>query len=96
MAARTLHRLGVSLGDAGALLTAGPDNPAGYWENGAVKELDDLVLSVLGGSWDHPPVLDPGWELDPRLDPLRGRASEILTRSFGRVPATTIVGTDPA
>ncbi len=92
MAARTLHLLGVSLGDPDTLLTAGPDNPAGYWENGAVKELDDLVLSLLGGSWDHPPVLDPGWELDPRLDPLRERATEVLTRSFGRVPPATVVG----
>ena len=43
----------------------GPDNPAGYWENRDIKELNDEVFTHLGGSWDQPPVLDPGWEQRP-------------------------------
>ena len=62
----------------------GPDNPAGYWENRAVKELDDELLAHLGGAWDQPPLLEPGWALDPGLDPFRERALEILGRDLAR------------
>jgi hypothetical protein len=73
----------VSLGDPDRLLPPGTDNPAGYWENRYVQELDDEVLAHLGGSWDQPPVLDPAWEHDPSLDPFRSRAKEILDQAFG-------------
>src|SRR5262249_17514524 len=71
--ARALQLLGVSLGRAEGLMVPGPDNPAGYWENRDVKELNDELLARLGGSWDQPPVLDPGWESDHGLDLLRMR-----------------------
>jgi hypothetical protein len=82
-AARALQLLGVSLGDPDQLMAAGPDNPAGYWENRPIKELDDELLADLGGSWDQPPVLRPGWEHDGALDGTRSRASEVLDRAFG-------------
>ena len=58
--AHALQLLGVSLGSVDRLMAPGPDNPAGYWENRDIKELNDEVLSRLGGSWDQPPVLGPG------------------------------------
>jgi hypothetical protein len=82
-AARALQLLGVSLGDPDQLMAAGPDNPAGYWENRPIKELDDELLADLGGSWDQPPVLRPGWEHDAALDAARQRASAVLDRAFG-------------
>jgi hypothetical protein len=82
-AANALRLLGVSLGDPDQLLPAGPDNPAGYWENRSIKEIDDEVLAELGGSWDQPPVLVDGWERDERLEPLRCRASDLLQSAFG-------------
>jgi hypothetical protein len=83
LAARALDLLGLSLGDPDRLQPPGRDNPAGYWENRFVTELDDEVLAQLGGSWDQPPVLSPGWELDPALDPFRDRARTVLAEAFG-------------
>jgi hypothetical protein len=95
-ATRALDLLGVSLGDPDRLLPPGPDNPAGYWENRYVQELDDEVLAHLGGSWDQPPVLDPAWEHDPSLDPFRSRAKEILDQAFGAIkPGDMICWKDP-
>jgi hypothetical protein len=41
--------LGVSLGDR--LVGTGPDNPAGFWENGDVLDIDAGVLAALGIDW---------------------------------------------
>src|SRR5262245_12502550 len=81
--ARALQLLGASLGGPEGLMAPGPDNPAGYWENRDIKELNDEVLARLGGAWDLPPVLEPGWEHDESLDPLRTRASTVLDDVFG-------------
>ena len=81
--AGALRFLGVSLGDPTQLLKPGPDNPLGYFEVAALMQLDDEVLAHCGGAWDQPPVFDPGWELDPALDPFRARAAEILDTTFG-------------
>lgn len=81
-AARAVELLGVSLGRPEGLLAPGSDNPAGYWENRAIQELDDELLAHLGGSWDHPPVLDPGWAARDDLDPFVTRAAAILDRDF--------------
>ena len=57
------------------MLRPGPDNPKGYFEVQAIVQLDDELLAHLGGAWDQPPVLDPGWEHDagPRAVPGAGR-----------------------
>jgi hypothetical protein len=46
-------------------------------------QLDDEVLAQLGGAWDQPPVLDPGWEHAAELEPFRARAAVILDDTFG-------------
>ena len=63
--AGALRFLGVSLGDPARLLKPGPDNPLGYFEIASLMQLDDEVLAHLGGAWDQPPVLDPGWSATP-------------------------------
>jgi hypothetical protein len=89
--ARALMLAGVGFGDEAVLMGPGPDNAAGYWEHRLVKELDDLVLAALGGSWDRPPVLAPGWELDPRLDELRRRARHLLASTFLPLPDDVVL-----
>jgi hypothetical protein len=95
--AGALSFLGVSLGEPGRLLKPGADNPKGYFEIGAVVQLDDELLAHLGGAWDQPPVLDPGWEHGPGLLPFRERAGAILDDSFGpeAARAPTIAWKDP-
>ncbi len=83
-AARALSLLGVSLGDEQAMMPPGPDNPAGYWEIQRIKEFNDELLSHLGGAWDFPPLLEPGWERDTTLEPFRDRASAIVGETFTR------------
>jgi hypothetical protein len=85
LATRALEVLGMSLGAPERLLPPGPDNPAGYFENKAIQELDDELLAQLGGSWDQPPTLVDGWADDPGLDPFRSRAAAVLHRDFGPV-----------
>lgn len=80
--ARAVNLLGISFGASEGLMFAGSDNPAGYWENRAIKELDDELLAHLGGAWDQPPVLEPGWEDRADLDAFRERATAILDRDF--------------
>ena len=65
------------------MLRPGPDNPKGYFEVQSIMQLDDELLAHLGGAWDQPPVLDPGWEHTPGLEPFRARAAEILDDTFG-------------
>jgi hypothetical protein len=81
--AGALRFLGVSLGDPARMLRPGADNPKGYFEVQAIVELDDELLAHLGGAWDQPPVLDPGWEHGPGLVPFRSRAAAILDDTFG-------------
>jgi hypothetical protein len=92
IAARILELLGVSLGDPDLLLVPGRDNPTGYWENRAIKELDDELLAHLGGSWDQPPVLEDGWELDAGLAPFRARAVATLAESFPSSAVSGVIG----
>ncbi|MCC5951671.1 MAG: hypothetical protein JJU45_06195 [Acidimicrobiia bacterium] len=87
-----LEQCGLDLGDPEALLPPGQDNPRGYWEHRAIKELDDELLGRLGGTWDQPPVLDDGWATAPGLDDLRQRASETLGSVFGSTGRRRIVG----
>jgi hypothetical protein len=87
VAARALDALGVSFGDPALLMEPGPDNEAGYWENRPIKELDDDLLAHLGGSWDSPPVLAPGWEHDSALAEFRVRATETIEATFGPAPS---------
>ena len=84
--AQALTRLGVSLGDEAAMMPPGPDNPAGYWEIERIKVFDDELLAHLGGAWDFPPLLAPGWEHDRGLDPFRDRLRTILAETFPADP----------
>lgn len=77
--ARTANVLGVALGPEEDLIPAAPNNPAGYWENEAVTRINDGVLEHLGGSWELPPMLPPGWESSAGLIDLRKRADGVLS-----------------
>jgi hypothetical protein len=63
------------------LLGASPDNAMGHFEHKGFLEIDDALLQHFGGSWDDPPLLDPGWENDPNLRELFLKA-EYLINSF--------------
>jgi len=73
-----MHRSGTSA-TAGALGALGFNVPAGevrmdspssnpeHWESHPLMLHNDDVLNLLGGSWDAPPDLAPGWEHGPAM-----------------------------
>ena len=65
---------------------ADADNPRGYWEPQWIIGLNDEILAKLGTVWQQPFPAAPGWERQPELDELRGRARELLREKFGSAP----------
>jgi hypothetical protein len=83
LAAGVLGAMGIDLGPSETMLpTDGVENSRGYFEQRAIRELNDDVLGALGGSWDVPPPLPEGWEDDPALDRLHARAKDLYESTF--------------
>ena len=76
---RVLNLLGASLGDENRLMPAAADNPRGFWESLDVNRTNERLLGVFRGSWDHPPVLEPGWEHDESMAPWREEIGQTLS-----------------
>jgi len=62
------------------------DNPQGFSEHQPITDLNDEILSMLGGNWHRPPSPPPGWARDPRFDDLKRRAGRLLEEDFGNAP----------
>lgn len=71
---RVVDLLGARVG--APQMTAKPDNPSGFWEVQSLVDLDDELLEHLGGSWDAPPLPEPGFDGAADLAPLLARATE--------------------
>ena len=48
--ASMIHKMGVSMG--ASLLVSDEFNPNGYWEDNEIKEVNQVFLETVGGSWD--------------------------------------------
>ena len=64
------------------MMAAKSDNPLGFWEHEELGWLNDEILTVLGGTWDEPPALAPGWQDDEALEPLYRQARDLVERDF--------------
>jgi hypothetical protein len=82
LVSRVFNVLGLYLGPEDHLMRPSADNPSGHWESRPVKEINDEILSILGGSWQEPPPLPPGWERRPELAAPRRRAREVIESDF--------------
>jgi hypothetical protein len=97
MIARLLHQCGLYLGPDDQLLGAHDGNPEGHFEHTEFLNIDDALLQHLGGSWEFPPELKPGWEKDPSLEDLLTKARALLETFSGKSswgwkePRTTIL-----
>ena len=79
MVTRLLNLNGLYLGPDDALMPPhAEDNPRGYWEHLEISALNDALLEELGGSWNQPPAMQPGWHQEPALDALRQRARTLI------------------
>ena len=94
LATRIMQIAGLSLGGDEGIAPPGRDNPAGYWENRYVTELNDEILAALGGSWDQPPVLDRRLAARPRTRslPRPGCRSSSIATTHRRWPRVTWSG----
>ena len=69
-----------------------PESNPEHWESSSLTVYDDDVLADLGGSWDAPPDLVPGWETSPAIRRVP-HPSAVAARAFP-VPGP-IVWKDP-
>ena len=60
------------------MMPAAADNPDGFWEHVRFVDLNDEILSAVGGAWDLPPWEDETFQND-RLDPIRAKAQLLIT-----------------
>ena len=74
---RLLNLAGLDLGDDGSLELKGPDNPTGYWELRALREINDELLARWNATWSDPP--NPDWIHASEIADLRARARETLS-----------------
>jgi GT2 family glycosyltransferase len=80
---RLVNVLGAYLGPEEHLMRPNQFNPKGYWENQQIVDLNDAILSRLGGTWRDPPPFPKGWEGSSRLGDLRQQARALLQQDFG-------------
>ena len=78
---RILNLLGCALPKT--LSSAGPDNPIGFWESMAIKELNERVLASAGSAWDDWEPFDARWYESPVAAEFRDRARTTLADEFG-------------
>lgn len=90
---RVLNLLGAHLGPEHDLMPPKPDNPTGFWETLSVTQIHDDLFAELGGRWDRPPVLEPGWERASNLDPYVARIRATVESHF--LSANMAVWKDP-
>ncbi|MBL8114694.1 MAG: glycosyltransferase [Acidobacteria bacterium] len=82
--AGALELLGVPLG--GPLMPPARDNERGFFELAGMVALHDELLEALGGSWSHPPALEPGFETSPAGVKAQEKLEALLTGNFGGKP----------
>lgn len=82
LVSRILNLIGYSLGPEDKILGPRSSNPKGHWEYRPFVEINDEILSVIGGSWDRPPPFPEDWQASPNLEPLKDRVEALLEEDF--------------
>ncbi len=78
MVVRMLNLCGLYLGEEQDMLPKAADNPEGFWEHVGFFNINEVILSQLGGSWHRPPALPAGWEGLALLDHEREEARQLV------------------
>ena len=79
---RIVSLLGVYLGSEDNLMRPARDNPRGYWENQQLTDINDEIITRLGGSWHELPAFSANWESAPGLADIRQKARVFLQKEF--------------
>lgn len=78
MITRLLHLCGLYLGEEKDLVSADPHNLEGYWEHHQFLMINEELLTALGGGWDFPPRVEPGWEKSNEVSYIKTKASKLI------------------
>ena len=78
MVAQLLNKCGLDLGPPEQLLPPSLSNPLGHFENRGFLEINEALLTHLGGAWDNPAALKDGWEQDSSLEPFVQEAKSLI------------------
>jgi hypothetical protein len=81
-----LEAMGLFVGPPAQRVPASPQNPEGFFEVQGVAQLNEEILTRLGGAWDNPPDLPPGWLGQPGMAEFLGRGQELVASVFGSRP----------
>lgn len=79
--AGVLHGLGLSL--PADPMTEREDNPE-HHESVSLTDVNDGILGLLGGTWDIPPALPPGWEKGTDRVAIMQLAARVAAAAFPR------------
>lgn len=91
MVTQALYKCGINLGNSNLLMNLHPSNPDGHFELLPMKCLNDDLLKISGGSWDHPPITDLNWE-DEKFIALYDKASQIIQQLTSQPPTNHSFG----
>jgi Sulfotransferase family len=84
LTAAIVAALGLDFGPPEGLMSANPaDNPAGYYEQDEVTQLNEELLEAYRGGWWRPPRMLPGLGRARRLGPQRDRAAALVRTLYG-------------
>jgi hypothetical protein len=78
MIANALRLAGLYLGPDANFLPPATDNPSGFFEHAGFVHFNEDLLAATGGAWDHLPACPPMAADDPRVAPLRDRATQLV------------------
>ena len=82
MVTRMLNICGHYIGQPAETPVFNQSNPRGYWEHVGFCAVNEKVLRQLHGSFENPPDVLEGWEVDPSLDELYDEARALISRTF--------------
>ena len=83
---RLISLLGLHTPPEADLVQPTEKNPKGYWESESLVAFNERLLWAIDCDIGCPVVLEPGWETDARLDPLRADARAVVREIFPVAP----------
>lgn len=83
---RLISLLGLHTPPEEDLVQPSAKNPKGYWESESLVAFNERLLRTIDCDISCPVALEPGWEHDPRLTPLRDEARHVFREVFPRSP----------
>jgi len=83
-----IHQLGFDFGSS--ITEPSWDNPAGFYENFKIQDLNDEILESLGRTWDMPGILDEDDLDNADLDDFSSMGKKLIMNEFSKSQSIAI------